>query len=86
MLEKFGKSRLVADLDPDDFAKLRAAMVGKGWGPDINRERNSAYSRCVQVRARYRAFSSEAAERYLASIDKEIRAAAIAAPARACIR
>jgi integrase len=33
VIEKFGKARLVADLDPDDFAKLRGAMVGKGWGP-----------------------------------------------------
>jgi len=32
VLEKFGKSRRVADLDPDDFAALRSAMVGKGWG------------------------------------------------------
>ena len=32
VLDKFGKARLVADLDPDDFAKLRGAMVGKGWG------------------------------------------------------
>jgi integrase len=28
----FGKSRLVADLDPDDFAALRAEMAKK-WGP-----------------------------------------------------
>jgi integrase len=32
VLEQFGKARLVADLDPDDFADLRKAMVGKGWG------------------------------------------------------
>jgi integrase len=32
-IEKFGKSRLVADLDPDDFAKLRDVMVKKKWGP-----------------------------------------------------
>src|SRR5436190_8137881 len=28
----FGKNRLVVDLDPDDFATLRAAMA-KRWGP-----------------------------------------------------
>ena len=28
----FGKTRLVDDLDPDDFGKLRAALA-KGWGP-----------------------------------------------------
>ncbi len=32
-VEHFGKSRLVADLDPDDFAELRKAMAKKGWGP-----------------------------------------------------
>ncbi len=32
VLAKFGKARLVGNLDPDDFAELRAAMVGKGWG------------------------------------------------------
>jgi integrase len=26
-----GKGRLVADLDPDDFASMRQAMVAKGW-------------------------------------------------------
>ena len=31
-VEHFGKSRLVADLDPDDYAKLRAALA-KRWGP-----------------------------------------------------
>jgi hypothetical protein len=31
VLSKFGKTRLVADLDPDDFAELRHAMVDKGW-------------------------------------------------------
>ena len=33
VIAEFGKTRLVADLDPDDFAKLRKTMVGKGWGP-----------------------------------------------------
>jgi hypothetical protein len=32
VIEKLGKSRLVADLAPDDFEGLRAAMVKKGWG------------------------------------------------------
>ncbi len=32
LLKHFGPSRLVADLDPDDFAELRAKMA-KGWGP-----------------------------------------------------
>lgn len=32
VIERFGKSRLVSDLDPEDFAALPEAMVGKGWG------------------------------------------------------
>ena len=32
VLGEFGKTRLVADLDPEDFAALRAALVGRGWG------------------------------------------------------
>jgi hypothetical protein len=32
LVAKFGKSRLVADLDPADFATLRNAMAKK-WGP-----------------------------------------------------
>jgi hypothetical protein len=32
-VEKFGKSRLVADLDSDDFGQLRKSMVAKAWGP-----------------------------------------------------
>lgn len=32
VLSHFGKLRLVADLDPDDFARLRAKMAKK-WGP-----------------------------------------------------
>jgi integrase len=31
VLAKFGGSRLVADLDPDDFAALRKVMVDKKW-------------------------------------------------------
>ncbi len=31
VLSVFGKSRLVADLDPNDFAALRQAMVDKKW-------------------------------------------------------
>lgn len=31
VLSQFGGSRLVSDLDPDDFAKLRASMVAKKW-------------------------------------------------------
>jgi integrase len=31
VLAEFGKTRLVADLDPDDCAKLRQAMVDKNW-------------------------------------------------------
>ncbi len=31
VLDQFGKSRLVADLDPDDFATLRQAMVDRKW-------------------------------------------------------
>lgn len=33
VIETFGRSRLVADLDPDDFASLRQVMVKKQWGP-----------------------------------------------------
>lgn len=29
----FGKTRVVADLGPDDFAELRAVMTKKKWGP-----------------------------------------------------
>src|SRR5262245_44460424 len=32
LVSAFGKGRLVADLDPDDFAKLRNQMAKK-WGP-----------------------------------------------------
>jgi hypothetical protein len=32
LVQNFGKSRLVSDLDPDDFAKLRNVMAKK-WGP-----------------------------------------------------
>jgi integrase len=32
LVSHFGKSRLIADLDHDDFAKLRARMA-KQWGP-----------------------------------------------------
>src|SRR5262249_14109678 len=32
LVESFGKQRVVADLRPDDFAKLRARMA-KRWGP-----------------------------------------------------
>ncbi|WP_162668685.1 hypothetical protein [Gemmata massiliana] len=32
VIEKVGKARLAADLDPDDFAALRTAVVAKGWG------------------------------------------------------
>jgi integrase len=32
VLAAFGKARLVADLDPDDFGELRKAMVDRGWG------------------------------------------------------
>lgn len=32
LIENFGKQRLVEDLDPDDFAKLRNEMT-KRWGP-----------------------------------------------------
>jgi integrase len=34
LIEKFGKGRLVADLQPDDFAELRTHMTArKKWGP-----------------------------------------------------
>src|SRR5262249_48961617 len=32
VIDAFGKARLVADLDPDDFANLRKQMAKK-WGP-----------------------------------------------------
>jgi integrase len=32
LVKQFGKSRLVADLDPDDFAQLRSRMARR-WGP-----------------------------------------------------
>lgn len=32
VLAQFGGTRLVDDLDPDDFADLRRALVAKGWG------------------------------------------------------
>jgi integrase len=33
LVEHLGKSRVVADLGPDDFAELRAVMTKKKWGP-----------------------------------------------------
>lgn len=33
VVARFGKSRLVADLDPEDFASLRKKLVAKKWGP-----------------------------------------------------
>jgi integrase len=33
LVERLGKSRVVSDLGPDDFAELRAAMTRKKWGP-----------------------------------------------------
>ncbi|MCI0464459.1 MAG: hypothetical protein L0Z62_46595, partial [Gemmataceae bacterium] len=32
LIESFGKQRLVADLDPEDFSSLRNKMARK-WGP-----------------------------------------------------
>jgi hypothetical protein len=32
LVKHFGKDRLVADLDPEDFAELRAKMARR-WGP-----------------------------------------------------
>jgi integrase len=33
IVKHFGGGRLVADLDPEDFAELRKAMSARGWGP-----------------------------------------------------
>jgi integrase len=33
LVKRFGKSRLVEDIGPDDFASLRKSMVKQGWGP-----------------------------------------------------
>jgi hypothetical protein len=36
VVAKFGRARVVADLDPDDFGELRKAMVAKGVGDDTD--------------------------------------------------
>ncbi len=40
-IEKFGKSRFVANLDPDDFQALRKSVVGKGGASRRQHEGNS---------------------------------------------
>jgi integrase len=46
IVKSFGKSRLVADLDPDDFAKLRNRMA-KRWGPQRLGSKLIQYTRSV---------------------------------------
>ncbi len=53
IVSHFGKARLVADLDPDDFAALRSKMAKK-WGPVTLGQRHPAHSRRLQVRLRQR--------------------------------
>ena len=46
IVKHLGKSRLVADLDPDDFAALRN-KVAKRWGPHRLGSKLIQYTRCL---------------------------------------
>src|SRR5262249_9426377 len=46
VVKHLGRSRLVADLDPDDFAALRK-KVAKRWGPHRLGSKLIQYTRCL---------------------------------------